>query len=87
MRLAALSLSTGGKVVEQDLPVLTDDRYALDYLLNEVLDRVPLTTQRLFVKTSIADRLSGPLCDALAGLARDDSNTCRDGCEKHTPAA
>jgi LuxR family maltose regulon positive regulatory protein len=41
------------------------DRYVLDYLVEEVLQRQPEHTQTFLLHTSILDRLSGPLCDAL----------------------
>jgi len=40
-------------------------RYILDYLIEEVLDRQPENIQRFLLQTSILDRLSGPLCDAV----------------------
>jgi LuxR family transcriptional regulator, maltose regulon positive regulatory protein len=67
LRLAALTLSTGGDVARPELAA--DNRYVLDYLLNEVLTHVPVATQDFLLKTSILDRLCGPLCDAVAGLA------------------
>ena len=42
--------------------------YVLDYLTEEVLQRQPYqpeTRQNFLIKTSILDRLSGPLCDAI----------------------
>ncbi|MGE5602374.1 MAG: hypothetical protein ACM30E_04960, partial [Nitrososphaerales archaeon] len=69
LRLAALSISAGANLIDPEVPVLTEDRYALDYLLNEVLDKVPLATQQFLLKTSILERLSGPLCDAVVGPA------------------
>jgi len=48
-----------------------DDRYIVDYLMAEVLDREPEPIRRFLRQTSILDRLSAPLCDALTG--RDDS--------------
>lgn len=42
-------------------------RYILDYLLEEVLERQPEPVQEFLLKTSILDRMCGPLCDALLG--------------------
>ena len=42
-----------------------DDRYIMDYLLEEVLQRQSPEVQDFLLKTSILERLSGPLCDAL----------------------
>jgi LuxR family maltose regulon positive regulatory protein len=43
-------------------------RYVLDYLTDEVLLREPEHVQTFLLQTSILERLSGPLCDALTGL-------------------
>jgi LuxR family transcriptional regulator, maltose regulon positive regulatory protein len=44
-----------------------DDRYIVDYLMAEVLDREPEPIRSFLRRTSILDRLSAPLCDALMG--------------------
>jgi LuxR family maltose regulon positive regulatory protein len=41
------------------------DRHILDYLMEEVLLRQPATVQTFLLQTSILDRLTGPLCDAI----------------------
>jgi LuxR family maltose regulon positive regulatory protein len=41
------------------------DRYILDYLVEEVLQRQPAGIQTFLLETSILDRLTGPLCDAV----------------------
>jgi len=40
-------------------------RFVLDYLVEEVYKRQPVAIQDFLLKTSILDRLSGPLCDFL----------------------
>ncbi|MBV7331215.1 hypothetical protein KFU94_23855 [Chloroflexi bacterium TSY] len=50
-----------------------DDDYIVDYLLEEVLDQQPETTRTFLLQTSILDRLTGALCDAVTGL--NDSQT------------
>jgi LuxR family maltose regulon positive regulatory protein len=40
-------------------------RYALDYLLEEVLNQEPEPVRVFLLQTSILDRLTGPLCDAV----------------------
>ena len=40
-------------------------RFVLDYLVEEVLGRLSPELQRFLLLTSVLDRLSGPLCDAL----------------------
>ena len=44
-----------------------DDRYIVDYLAEEVLARQPADVRDFLLRTSILDRLSGPLCDAVTG--------------------
>jgi LuxR family maltose regulon positive regulatory protein len=46
-------------------------RFVLDYLVEEVLDRQPPSIQQFLLQSSILDRLTAPLCDAVTG--RDDS--------------
>jgi LuxR family maltose regulon positive regulatory protein len=48
-----------------------DDRQIVDYLMAEVLDRQTPGVREFLLRTSIAARLTGPLCDAL--LDRTDS--------------
>lgn len=48
-----------------------DDRYVVDYLTSEVLARQTPELRTFLLQTSILDRFSGPLCDAVTG--RDDS--------------
>ena len=42
-----------------------DDRHIVDYLGAEVLDALDDPTRRFLARTSVLDRLSGPLCDAV----------------------
>ena len=44
-----------------------DDRYIVDYLVEEVLQRQPEHVRSFLLQTSILDRLTGPLCDAVTG--------------------
>lgn len=46
-----------------------DDRNVADYLTGEVLDRLPAERVKFLTHTSILDRLSGPLCDAVVQVA------------------
>ena len=41
--------------------------YIVDYLVEEVLDRQPEPLRMFLLQTSILDRLTGPLCDAVTG--------------------
>src|SRR5439155_12723986 len=44
-------------------------RYILDYLVEEVLQRQPEDTQMFLLQSAILTRLTGPLCDAVTGRA------------------
>ena len=44
-----------------------DDRYVVDYLVEEVVQRQPDSVQNFLLQTSILGRLSGALCDAVTG--------------------
>jgi len=44
-------------------------RFVLDYLADEVLDRQPGPVRAFLLETSVLDRLSGELCDAVTGRA------------------
>jgi LuxR family maltose regulon positive regulatory protein len=46
-----------------------DNRYVMDYLVSEVLQQQPIETQAFLCATSILDRLTAPLCDAVTGIA------------------
>jgi LuxR family transcriptional regulator, maltose regulon positive regulatory protein len=45
-----------------------DDRYIVDYLVEEVLQRQPDRVRAFLLETSILSRLNGPLSDAVTGL-------------------
>ena len=47
-----------------------DDRYVVDYLVEEVLDRQPDEVRDFLLGTAILDRLTGPLCDAVTETPR-----------------
>jgi LuxR family transcriptional regulator, maltose regulon positive regulatory protein len=44
-----------------------DDRLMGDYLRSELLTRVSSSQASFFMRTSVLDRMSGPLCDAVLG--------------------
>lgn len=45
-------------------------RFILDYLVEEVLEQQPPTVYEFLLKTSILERLTGPLCDAILDKGR-----------------
>jgi LuxR family transcriptional regulator, maltose regulon positive regulatory protein len=65
LQLAALSMRGRDDVAGFIAGFAGDDRYIVDYLVEEVLRRQPDDVRRFLVQTSILDRLSGPLCDAV----------------------
>jgi LuxR family maltose regulon positive regulatory protein len=54
-----------------------DHRYIVDYLVVEVLQRQPAAIRNFLLQTSILNRLSGPLCDAV--LERAGQSTIEGG--------
>ncbi len=69
LQLAALSMQGRGDVAGFIASFAGDDRYIVDYLAEEVLQRQPDYVRSFLLQTSILDRLSGPLCDAVTGQA------------------
>ncbi len=45
-----------------------DDRYIVDYLMDEVLAHQPDDVRDFLLRTAVLDRLTGGLCDAVTGL-------------------
>ncbi len=72
LQLAALALQKEEDSAEGFIAAFTgDDRYIMDYLIAEVLGRLPERTRTFLRETAILDRLSPSLCDAVTG--REDS--------------
>ena len=67
LQLAALSMPGRDDVAGFIAGFAGDDRYIVDYLAEEVLQRQPDHVRSFLLQTSILDRLSGPLCDAVTG--------------------
>ena len=67
LQLAALSLQGRDDVAAFLVGFAGDDRYIVDFLTEEVLQRQPGHVQQFLLQTSILDRLSGPLCNAVTG--------------------
>jgi LuxR family transcriptional regulator, maltose regulon positive regulatory protein len=67
LRLAALSLA-GHRDPERFAAAFAgSERTVAEYLLAEVLDRQPERVRRLLLRTSVLERVSGPLADLLTG--------------------
>jgi LuxR family transcriptional regulator, maltose regulon positive regulatory protein len=67
LQLAALSMQGREDVAGFIAGFAGDDRYIVDYLAEEVLQRQPEHVRHFLLQTSSLDRLSGPLCDAVTG--------------------
>lgn len=65
LQLAALSLRDRDDVGAFIDNFAGDDRFVVDYLVEEVLDRQPDTIRSFLLHTSVLDRLTGGLCDAV----------------------
>jgi LuxR family maltose regulon positive regulatory protein len=69
LQLAAVSLRGREDATAFIASFAGDDRYVVDYLVDEVLDQQPTHLRRFLLDTSVLDRLCGPLCDAVTGPA------------------
>jgi LuxR family maltose regulon positive regulatory protein len=69
LRLAALSLAEHPDPEGFATEFSGSERTVAEYLLAEVLERQPEPVRRLLLRTSVLDRVSGPLADLLAGVA------------------
>jgi LuxR family transcriptional regulator, maltose regulon positive regulatory protein len=67
LQLASLSLGRRTDPGEFIARFAGNNRYVVDYLVDEVLAHQPDEVREFLVRTSILDRLSGPLCDAVTG--------------------
>ena len=67
LQLAGLSLR-GRSDIEDFVAAFTGShRYVLDYLAEEVLEHQSEQARTFLLETSVLERLSGPLCDAVTG--------------------
>jgi LuxR family maltose regulon positive regulatory protein len=80
LQLAALSMRGHDDVREFVESFTGSHRYILDYLIEEVFQRQPADVQDFLLKTSILDRFTAPLCDAVT--ERDDSRQVLPGLEQ-----
>ena len=80
LQLAALSLQDQSDVAAFVATFSGSHRYVLDYLTEEVLERQPEPVRVFLLETSVLDRLSGPLCDAVTGST--DSQAMLETIEK-----
>ncbi|MGK5111383.1 MULTISPECIES: LuxR C-terminal-related transcriptional regulator [unclassified Geodermatophilus] len=67
LQLAALSMQGRDDVPAFIAGFAGDDRYIVDYLVEEVLQRQPEQVRGFLLQTSVLSRLTGALCDAVTG--------------------
>ena len=80
LRLAALSLASQADPAGFVAAFSGSHRYVLDYLTEEVLDRQQEELRTFLLETSLLERLSGGLCDAVTG--RTDSRAMLERVER-----
>jgi LuxR family transcriptional regulator, maltose regulon positive regulatory protein len=67
LRLAALSLADHDDPARFAAEFSGTERTLAEYLIAEVLERQPAEVRRLLLRTSVLERVSGPLADVLTG--------------------
>ena len=67
LQLAAISLQGKEETSQLIKSFSGSHRLVLDYLIEEVIDQQPKSIQTFLLQTSILNRLTGSLCDALTG--------------------
>jgi LuxR family maltose regulon positive regulatory protein len=67
LQLAALSMQGRDDAARFVASFAGDDRFVVDYLAEEVLERQPDDVRRFLLDTAVLHRLTGPLCDAVTG--------------------
>ncbi|HEY5249749.1 MAG TPA: AAA family ATPase, partial [Dermatophilaceae bacterium] len=72
LQLAALSIQGREDVSSFIARFAGDDRYVVDYLVEEVLQHQPDPVRGFLLHTAVLDRLTGTLCDAVTG--REDGS-------------
>jgi LuxR family maltose regulon positive regulatory protein len=80
LQLAALSMRGREDVPGFIRAFAGDNRYILDYLVEEVLQRQSERIRSFLLQTSILDRLSGPLCDAVTD--QEEGNVLLENLER-----
>jgi LuxR family maltose regulon positive regulatory protein len=80
LQLAALSMQGRDDVAGFIAGFAGDDRYIVDYLVEEVVQRQSESVRSFLPQTSILDRPSGPWCDAVTG--HDNGKSTLEGLER-----
>ena len=80
LQLTAITLQGKQNVSEFIESIAGDNRYIMDYLIEEVLNNQDEETREFLLSTAILERLSGSLCDSL--LQRSKSQLLLESLEK-----
>ena len=67
LQLAALSIKGRDDASSFIARFAGNDRYIVDYLVEEVLQHQPEPVREFLLRSAVLDRLTGPLCDAVTG--------------------
>jgi LuxR family maltose regulon positive regulatory protein len=78
LQLAAISMQGHQDATSFIKSFTGSHRFVMDYLLEEVLKRQPASVQRFLLRTSILDRMCGPLCDAVLGRQKAKGKRQKD---------
>ncbi len=73
LQLATLSMQGRDDVTGFVAGFAGDDSYVVDYLVDEVLSRQSDEVRQFLLRTSVLERLSGDVCDAVTGLSSSRS--------------
>jgi LuxR family maltose regulon positive regulatory protein len=71
LQMAALSLQNLDDAAGFIQTFSGSDHFVLDYLMDEVLGRQPEAVYKFLLHTSILERMTGPLCDAVCAVETD----------------
>jgi LuxR family transcriptional regulator, maltose regulon positive regulatory protein len=80
LQLAAISMQQREDIAQFVRAFAGDNRYIVDYLVEEVLQRQPESVRTFLLQTSILDRFNGSLCDAVTG--QQDSHSRLEALER-----
>ncbi|MBU5445388.1 LuxR C-terminal-related transcriptional regulator [Paenibacillus sp. MSJ-34] len=80
MQLACMSWGGAGRRPGVTLQLTGSHRLISDYFFEEVLSRQTETMKHFLLRTSLLDRMNGPLCEAVTGMK--DSSLCLQELER-----
>ncbi|UCC62847.1 MAG: AAA family ATPase [Anaerolineae bacterium] len=78
LQMAAVSMQGREDVAAFVQAFAGSNRYILDYLVEEVLQRQPEAVQAFLLQTAVLSRLTGPLCDAVLCRGADEQGSKGD---------